>query len=231
MKHTDVFTEEGMTRLRNFRRRAAGYFAVWLLAGLCVSGGLVWVKIRYGLAPLQRIYLRTYVRAKLKTLLSAKSQAPYRLLVRVVSDPATGQETVLRVTDADAYPVLNERGHIVRDPQLGLQFQLQPGLPSKYFYWHTGRGRDTEMVAWMHQHIYDGVSLFGMCAPMLLAGGVVFLVGIVATMARDRWANKKYEKGRAIRGTRRLSPRAYERAHPDATGIGLLVYEPKRKRS
>lgn len=229
MNHTDVFTEEGMTRLRNFRRRAAGYFAVWLLAGFLVGGGLFWLHLKYGLQPLQRIYLKSYVFASLKTLVSKRSQAKYIMLVRTVSDPQTGKDTLLRVTDDEAYPVLDAGGRIARDPKLGLMFRLKPGVPHKYFYWQTGRGRDTEMYAWMRANIYDGAGFFGMCAPMLTVGGVVFLVGIVATIIRDRRANKKYEQGRPIRGTRLLSPKEYEHEQRAATGIGIVVYERKER--
>lgn len=200
---------------------------MWLLAGFLVGGGLFWLHLKYGLRPLQRTYLKPYALASLKTSASKKSQAKYRLLVRTVSDPQTGKETLLRVTDDEAYPVLDASGRIARDPKLGLVFRLRPGIPHKYFYWQTGRGRDAEMYAWMRANIYDGAGFFGMCMPMLMIGGGVFFVGIVWTVIRDRRANKRYEKGRPIRGTRQLTPKQYEREQHDATGLGITVYNPK----
>ncbi len=225
MANTNVFTEEGMTRLRNFQRRTAGYVAAWLMCGALVAFTLCWLQIRYGLQPLQRTYLKQYVRCSLRATVSKRSQSTYILLVRTVTNPQTGKETSVRVTDADVEPVLDARGKIVRDPKLGLMFTLKPGLPHKYFYWQVGRARNAEMYPWMQINIYDGQSFLGLCAPVLMIGGVVFFAGLTATIVRDRRANQQYEQGRAIRGTRQLSPQDYEREQEAATGLGIVVYE------
>ncbi len=225
MAHTNVFTEEGMTRLRNFQRRTAGYVAAWLMCGALVALALCWLQIRYGLQPLQRTYLKQYVRGSLRASVSQRSQSTYILLVRTVTHPTTKKETLVRVTDAEVEPVLDARGKIVRDPQLGLMFTLKPGIPHRYFYWQMGRARDAEMYPWMRVNIYQGTGLFGMCAPMMIIGGVVFFSGLTATIIRDRRANQRYEQGRAIRGTRELSPQNYERQQEAATGLGIVVYE------
>lgn len=229
MNHNDVFTEEGMTRLRNFRRRAAGYFAVWLLCGFVVGGGLFWLQLKYGLQPLQRIYLKSYALASLKTTVSQRSQAKYVMLVRTTGDPATEKDIRSRVTDDEVEPVLDTQGKIVRDPKLGWAFRLKPGIPHKYFYWMTGRGKDTEMYEWMRTHIYGGASFFRLCLPMLIIGAGVFFTGLTWTIVRDRRSNKKYEQGRPIRGTRLLTPKEYEREQEAATGIGIIVYERKER--
>ncbi len=225
MAHTNVLTEEGMTRLRNFQRRTAGYVAAWLMCGALVALALFWLQIKYGLQPLQRTYLRQYVRCSLRVIVSQGSQSTYILLVRTVTHPTTKKETLVRVTDAEVEPVLDARGKIVRDPKLGLMFTLRPGIPCKYFYWHMGRGRDAEMYPWMRTNIYDGQSFLGLCAPMLMIGGVVFFSGLTATIMRDRRANRRYEQGRQIRGTRELTPEEYEREQEAATGLGIVVYD------
>ena len=225
MANTNVFTEEGMTRLRNFKRRTAGYVAAWLMCGLMVALALFWLQIRYGLQPLQRTYLRQYVRCSLRATVSRRSQSTYILLVRTATHPATKKETFVRVTDEEVEPVLDARGKIVRDPQLGLMFTLKPGIPHRYFYWQVVRARDAEMYPWMRVNIYEGTGLFGMCAPMMMVGGVVFFFGLTATIIRDRRANQRYEQGRAIRGTRELSPQNYERQQEAATGLGIVIYE------
>ncbi len=108
-------------------------------------------------------------------------------------------------------------------------FTLRPGIPHKYFYWQVGRGRDAEMYPWMRAQIYEGTGFWGMCAPMLMVGGVIFFSGLTATMVRDRRANKQYEQGRAIRGTRQLSPREYEREQEAVTGIGIIAYNQRER--
>ncbi len=227
MAHTNVFTEEGMTRLRNFKRRTAGYVAAWLMCGAMVAFALFWLQMKFGLQPLQRVYLKQYAISSLRTTVSKKSQSKYILLVRTVTDPATKTETFVRVTDAEVEPVLDARGKILRDPKLGLMFTLKPGIPHKYFYWQIGRGRDAEMWPWMRANIYEGTGFLGMCAPMLMIGGVIFFSGLTATIIRDRRANKQYEQGRAIRGTRELSPKEYEREQEAATGLGIVIYNQK----
>ncbi|MDQ3651558.1 MAG: hypothetical protein M3458_15050 [Acidobacteriota bacterium] len=229
MAHTNVFTEEGMTRLRNFKRRTAGYVAVWLMCGAMVAFALFWLQMKFGLQPLQRVYLKQYAISSLKTTASKRSQSKYTLLVRTAIDPATKKDVHVRVTDEDAQPVLDARGKIVRDPKLGLMFTLRSGIPYKYFYWQVGRGRDAEMYPWMRTNIYDGKSFLGLCSPMLVVGGVIFFSGLTATINRDRRANKRYEQGRAIRGTRELSPEEYEREQEAVSGIGIVVYNPPER--
>ena len=81
----------------------------------------------------------------------------------------------------------------------------------------------------MRDRIYEGAGLSGLGAPALVAGGVVFCGGLTLTLRHDRRANKRYEKGRPIRGTRALSPKEYERERAEATGLGLAVYERKER--
>ncbi len=227
MAHSNVFTEEGMTRLRNFKRRTAGYVAAWLMCGAMVACALFWLQTKYGLQPLQRTYLKQYVRCSLRATVSKRSQSTYILLVRTSIDPRAGKDATMRVTDTDVEPVLDARGKIVRDPKQGLMFTLRPGIPYKYFYWQMGRARDAEMYPWMRAYIYEGSSFLGLCAPVLMVGGVIFIVGLTATIVRDRRANKQYEQGCAIRGTRELSPEEYEREQEAVTGIGIVVYHPQ----
>ena len=229
MANTNVFTEEGMTRLRNFKRRTAGYVAAWLMCGVVVAVALFWVQMKYGLQPLERTYLKQYARCSLRASVSKRSQSTYILLVRSITHPATKKDTFVRLTDAEVEPVLDARGKIVRDPKLGLKFMLKPGIAHKYFYWQMGRTRDAEMYPWMRTSIYDGKSFGGLCAPMLMVGGVIFFSGLGVTIIRDRRANKQYEQGRAIRGTRELAPQQYEREQDAATGLGIVVYNSKER--
>lgn len=231
MNHTDVFTEEGMTRLRNFRRRAAGYLAVWLLVGLLAGAALFWLHIKYGLRPLQRVYLKPYALASLKSLVSTKGQGVYVMLGYTVDDPATGKEKFMRVTDDDVEPVLDAEGRIVRDSILGLMFRLRVGVAHNYFYWRTGRASNAEMRAWMRENVYGGANLWGIAASHLGLGGVIFLVGITATLVRDRRSNRKYELGRRVRGTCLLTPEEYEDEHCASTGVGIVIHERREGRT
>lgn len=227
----DVFTEEGMTRLRNFQRRAVGYVALWLMVSVGVMAGLLWLKVNFILEPLQRVYLWQYVAASIKTTVSKRSQGKYTLLVRTVVDPPTSKDSFLRVTDEQAEPILDEDGGVRRDPKRGLMFALRPGITAKHFFWRVGRGRDMEMYQWMREEVYGGRGLLGLMTPVLMTGGVIFGSGMWLTIARDRRANKRYEQGRQIRGTRLQSPGEYAHEHRRADGLGLRVFEVKGRAS
>ena len=108
MKSRNPFTEEGRTRFRNFQRRITTYLVLWMIIGLGVTAGGIYLKTRYGYRPLQRLYLRQYVKASIKSFLPLTKPSRYTLLVRVVSDPATGKEQVLGCTDDEVTPVRDE---------------------------------------------------------------------------------------------------------------------------
>lgn len=156
-----------------------------------------------------------------------RSQGKYTLLVRTVVDPPTSKDSFLRVTDEQAEPMLDEDGGVRRDPKRGLMFALRPGITAKHFFWRAGRGRDVEMYQWMREEVYEGRGLIGLSSSILMTGGVIFGSGLWVMIARDRRANKRYERGHQIRGTRLRSPRVYAREHADDTGLGLRVYEVK----
>src|SRR5689334_1160837 len=89
MASQNAFTEEGRTRLRNFQRRVSSYLIVWILVGVAATIGACYLRTRYGYRPLQRFYLKQYVRASLKSFLPLKKPSNYTVLVRVIRDPNT----------------------------------------------------------------------------------------------------------------------------------------------
>jgi hypothetical protein len=139
MASQNAFTEEGRTRLRNFQRRVSSYFRVWILVGIAVTIGACYLRTRYGYRPLQRLYLKQYLRASIKSFLPLKKPSKYTVLVRVIPDPRTGKELVFGCTDDQVTPIRDETGRVKFDPKLGPFFELQPGIPHKYFYWRSWR--------------------------------------------------------------------------------------------
>lgn len=162
MASRNAFTEEGRTRFRNFERRIKTYLMLWIVIGLGVTIGGIYLKTRYGYRPLQRLYLRQYVKASLKSFLPLKKPSQYTLLVRVVNEPATGKERVLGCTDDEVTPVRDETGRVKFDPKLGPFFTLHEGLPHTFFYWRAVWQMDKQMYPWLKDQIYEGRSLAGL---------------------------------------------------------------------
>src|SRR5688572_31613717 len=137
MASTSAFTEEGRTRIRNFQRRVSSYLIVWILVAAAASIACIYLRTRYGYRPLQRLYLSQYIKASIKSFLPLKRPSKYTLLVRVVRDAATGKDRIFGCTDDQVTPIRDETGRVKFDPKLGPFFELQPGIPHKYFYWRS----------------------------------------------------------------------------------------------
>ena len=151
MASQNAFTEEGRTRLRNFHRRVSSYLIVWILVGVGVTIGAGYLRTRYGYRPLQRLYLKQYIRASTKSFLPLKKPSRYIVLVRVIRDSKTGKDLVFGCTDDQVTPIREETGRVKFDPKLGPFFELHPGIPHTYFYWRslpqtalTGRAAGSE---------------------------------------------------------------------------------------
>jgi hypothetical protein len=229
MASRNAFTEEGRTRFRNFQRCVWTYFLLWVVVGLAVTAGSIYLKTMVGYRPLQRLYLRQYVKASIKTFLPLKKPSKFTLLVRVVDDPVTGKEQVLGCTDDEATPVRDETGRVKFDPKLGPFFSLQEGIPHKFFYWRAVWQMDKQMYPWLKDQIYEGRSLAGLYGICFLPLPLIIAVGMLVSIKLDLRMNREYEAGDLLRGVRVLKPREYAReVASQETGIGLPALIPKR---
>jgi len=179
---------------------------------------------RHGFAPLQRLYLKQYALSSFKSRLPKKKASRYSLLVRVVTDPATGKDVVLGCTDEQVEPMLDGRGKLIVDKKTGPYFRLKPDLERKLFYWRVASANDAQMRAWFEQNIYGGRSLFGLFYPIFALSFFIAFSGTIVTVVLDRRMNRRYEKGERLRGTRAVTPEEYERENGEATGIGLEIF-------
>jgi len=222
MPSTNPFTEEGRTRWRNFQRRVMGYVALWLFIGTAAGVGIFWHYTRRNMGPLQRLYLKQYAVSSLKSALLKTSASRYTLLVREVTDPATGRNVTLGVTDMEAYPVRGTDGKVLKDKN-GYVFRLKPGVGANYFYWKRAKLRDREMAPWLRQNIYEQISFQGHFSLPFLLGLLVFFTGAGGTIFVDIRVNKRYAGGNLVRGTRSVGPKEYGRRGRE-TGFGIPVY-------
>lgn len=229
MASTSAFTEEGRTRIRNFQRRVSSYMIVWILIATATSVGCIYLRTRYGYRPLQRLYLSQYIKASVKSFLPLKRPSKYTLLVRVVRDDATGKERIFGCTDDQVTPVRDETGRVKFDPSVGPFFELQPGIPHKYFYWRPVPQMDKQMYVWFRDQIYDGHSVVGLYWICFLPLPLIIGVGMFASVKLDMRMNEEYEAGELLRGVRILKAKEYAREHKGHDGgIGIPVLSPER---
>lgn len=228
MASRSAFTEEGRTRIRNFQRRLSSYFVVWILVGAATTVGCVYLRTRYGYRPLQRLYLSQYIRASFKSFLPLKKPSKYTVLVRVVSNPVTGDELVFGCTDDQVTPIRDETGRVKFDPTLGPFFSLQPGIPHRYFYWRSLPQMDKQMYLWFRDQIYGGHSLIGLYWLCFLPLPLIVAVGMFASIKLDLRMNRDYEAGDLLRGVRILKPQEYAReVKRQKIGIGIPALRPE----
>ncbi|HEY6803725.1 MAG TPA: hypothetical protein VI306_09115 [Pyrinomonadaceae bacterium] len=229
MASHSALTEEGRTRIRNFHGRIKSYLLLWIVIGIGVVVGGIFVKTQFGYQPLQRLYLNQYLKASIKSLIPSKRPSKYILLVRIVADRTTGVESVVACTDDEVTPIRDDDGRVKFDPKLGPFFRLREGIPHKYFYWTTIWQQDDQMYSWLRDHIYQGLSpigLFWFCFPPL---PLVVIVGMIVSIKVDIRTNREYEEGSLLRGIRLLQHREYGRETKEFAGLGLPVLSPERR--
>jgi hypothetical protein len=230
MASTSAFTEEGRTRIRNFQRRVSSYLILWILVAVAASVGLIYLRTRYGYRPLQRLYLSQYIKATIKSFLPIKKPSRYTILVRVVRDSATDKDLIFGCTDDQVTPIRDETGHVKFDPKLGPFFELQSGIPHKYFYWRSLPQMDKQMYAWFRDHIYDGHSLIDLYWICFLPLPLIIAAGMFASVKLDMRMNQDYEAGELLRGIRILKPKEYARERKQqVAGIGIPALLPERR--
>lgn len=229
MPSTSAFTEEGRTRIRNFQRRVSSYLVLWIFVAVAATVGCIYLRTRCGYRPLQRLYLSSYIKATIKSFLPLKKPSRYTILVRVVHDPASGKDLIFGCTDDQVTPIRDETGRVKFDPKLGPFFELQSGIPHKYFYWRSLPQMDKQMYAWFRDQIYDGRSLIDLYWICFLPLPSILAIGMFASVKLDAKMNRDYEAGELLRGVRVLKAKEYAREHKrQEAGIGIPALLPER---
>ena len=229
MASHSAVTEEGRTRIRNFQGRVSSYLLLWVVIGVGVVVGCIYLKTRFGYQPLQRLYLGQYIKASIKSFIPSKRPSKYILLVRVVDDRASGSDQVLGCTDDEVLPVRDETGRVKFDPKRGPFFQLHEGIPHKYFYWTSVLEKDDQMYQWLRNRIYHGHSPLGLYWFCFLPLPLIVIGGMIVSVRFDLQTNREYEEGKLLRGVRLLQRCEYAREAKDTPGLGLPVLGPERR--
>jgi hypothetical protein len=191
-------TEEGRTRSKNAARRISAYAVVMFL----VAGAAGYAIHRYwvssSLTTLQRVYFKQYFKSSYRSYLS-NSKSPYPTLARVVTDPRTKKDLSLAVVDAEIEPHLDENGRIKFDKRHYSIILLKAGIDHKQFSWQETMTPDAAAYQWFRNTIYEGESIPLIWRPAWLGGLLIFFVGTVGLTSLDKFAQRRYLKGEAIR--------------------------------
>ena len=223
MKRNNILTEEGQTRFRNTLHRTKWYIFIMAFAALGSAYGIHRLWIKPSFTPLQRVYLKQYAWSTVRTNLH-NSQSTYKFLIATRTDRNTGRDVDYGLTDNEVDPVLDNEGNIDRfngNPA----FALKPGVSVIDPAWTQEKVLDTRARDWFRRVIYNDKSLLDLWRPAWLGAIGIFLLGLAALIGLDQLAQHHYVKGEQLRGTRKLSPRKYQKEHYDDYGYGLTVYE------
>lgn len=224
-----VFTEEGRTRLKNFRNRCFGYILGGLGFSILAGLGIYGFYIKATLTALQRVYFNQYLTSAFQTASLPKSDSKYKLLLGEPVDVSAKKYQTVVVNDDEVVPELDSKGRIKKDASGAFLLQLKEAKTYKQLYWEESTYDDREMYRWFRANFYDGKSLLQLLAPAWIPGLAMFLLVSGGLLAVDVSVNKEYIKGQAIRGTRLLSFSEWQRERSDYDGVGIEVYEHTRR--
>jgi hypothetical protein len=175
------------------------------------------------LTPLQRVYLKQYLKSSYRSYLP-NSKSRYTTLAAIVTNPSNGKDVKAGVIDLNVEPVLDDNRHITFDQRHYPIFRLNPGVAAKKLFWDETIARDAEVYRWFRVVIYEDQSIPYIWRPAWLGALLIFIHGLLALTALDIFAQQRYLKGEPLRGTRELLPKAYAREHRKQFGYGLTVY-------
>ena len=216
MKH-NIFTEEGRTRLRNFKLRLRSYFLLSAVVGLFIGGFYWWGRTWKEFRPLEKIYFFDFVVSSLKSsIFPAGSQARYTMLVYNLDT-----ERVFVLNDDQVYIVRNAEGRAVKNGE-GYVFRVAEGVKLPPFGWRSLRLPDREAERLFREVVYKS-SLSGLFTWSALIALAVVIAGASVGIVADQLTNRRYERGRRVRGSRLIQPKQYQRENKDADGLAIIV--------
>jgi hypothetical protein len=221
MKTTLGFlTEEGRTRSKNAARRISAYAVLMFLIAGASGYGIHRYWISPDLSPLQRVYLKQYLKSSYRSYLR-NSSSHYTTLARTITDPQTRKEVTLAVVDAQVDPVLDDARRIKFDPNHRPVFRIKDGVEFKRFFWAESINLDAKAYQWFRDTIYSQQTIPEIWRPAWLGAILIFLFGTLALTGLDVFAQRRYLKGEPLRGTRELLPKAYAREHRKHLGLSV----------
>ncbi len=222
MKKNNIFTEEGQTRFRNTLRQVRFFLLIMVPVALASAYGMHRFWVMPNLTPLQRIYLRQYLRGTVKSYLP-RSQSRYTYLVVVVSDPKTKRDVEIGIRDEQVTPELDAEGRVKIQNKLPA-FRLTADIKFKEFFWKQQVTKDADAYRWFRNAIYNDQSIIDLWRPAWLGAVLISVFGVVLLTILYQLFQHRYVKGEQVRGTRKLTPGEYRKEHRKHTGYAVKVY-------
>lgn|SRR5574341_215602 len=224
MKTTLGFmTEEGRTRQKNAARRISAFAALMLLIAGAASYAIHRYWVSPSLTPLQRVYLKQYLKSTYRSYLP-NARSRYTTLAGTIADPQKKKETSAAVVDEQIDPVLDDQRRIKFDANHRPVFRLKDGVPFKRFYWNDTIAPDAKAYEWFRDTIYSGQTIPDIWRPAWLGAILILSFGTIVLTGLDTFAQRQYLKGQPVRGTRELLPKVYAREHRQHIGYEFTVY-------
>lgn len=222
MKKNNIFTEEGQTRFRNTLRQVRFFVLIMVFVASGSGVALHFFLVTPGLTPLQRIYLRQYLRSTVKSYLP-RSQSRYTLLMIVIQDPQTKQDLAIGASDELVTPELDSEGRIKIENKLPA-FRLKTDIKVKQFFWKQQILLDAQAYLWLRKVNYEDQSIIDLWRPAWLGAAIIFVCGTVLLTILYQIFQRRFVKGEQLRGTRKLTPNEYRKEHCKHTGYALIIY-------
>ena len=196
-------TEEGHTRARNTFQRVRLFAAFMFLAAGLAGVALHFYWVKPNLTPLQRIYLRQYVRSTFKGYMP-RSRSRYTFLTGVVRDPSNGRDVRIMLHNGLVKADFDDEGRIKVKNGYPV-FYLTPDAEVKEFAWTNEFLIDATAYGWFRRLIYEDLSLIDLWRPAWLGAIVIFLSGTGGLTGLYLFAQRRYVAGQPLRGTRALT--------------------------
>ena len=171
-------------------------------------GIVAWFYVEAGLTPLQRYYWNEYFNTEMY-----QGQGDYWMLTKVDKQ---GQHRI--ATDSDVVPVVRS-GHVIPFALSG-QARQAGAVELVVDSFHDGRSKQVHQM--LAERFYHGESVVELSRPAWIAGLLVFAVGIVLAVRRDRSQRRLLAEGCRLKGPQIVTVKEFNR-WSGADGIGFLT--------
>ena len=188
--------------------KAAWTIATVLLAVVSVAAICAY-RYAYVLTPLQRFYLKTYIRSGLRTEIGISKTDRY-VLLNVVDRRGSRlalNEEVVPVTTATGEATFSLTDEAVR-------------MGDQRLEWQQGQYDNAKLHAFLGHWIYRDQSFTDFLRPALWGGLGVFFVGLLVAIPKDAARARARKEGRRLKGPELVTVREFNRRNR-SDGIGF----------
>jgi hypothetical protein len=184
-----------------------------------VSGFFMYVRIQYGLSPLERYYLPYYVRSETAAFVHPANT--YRML-RVTDGRSLGRPAL----DADVQPGATPQSN---GKPLPLVLTQQAAQSNRYLLYReplTNYPNKT-IHAWMARWIYGDASLYDLFKMQFWFGLATFILQLPFSLSKDIQRIRQLRYGRRLKGPVLVSAKQFTKS-VFGDGIGITTTNSKR---